>query len=190
MNTHIVVEDAFAAALLERVLPSAGAPDIRIVVGGAQMTALSMGCSLRVDRFPVIVLLDARSVDEASIREQQREDEFFLCDVGPPLPAALVLAVPAAEVVLFHDVSALERLLAAPISERSRIEARFIPAQVLAERLRASGRFGSDVELVRALDAATAKRLSAHPLIQTLERHVAEFRAVLAPPATELRRTG
>jgi hypothetical protein len=192
MNVYLVAEEAEDVELLNRTLPAARLPNVYVVRGGISTLSLTAARTLHATREqPVILLLDAKTVDEESIDERQAETGWFLRSVGSPLVRAeLVFAVPELEVVLFHDPEVLERLLGIEIPESARIEARFIPKKVLAQLLEQSGRFAGELELVEALDDAAAQRLAQHPLIQQLEALIADVRAQPVPEQYRLRPTG
>jgi hypothetical protein len=192
MNVYLVAEESEDVELLKRVLPAANLTDVHVVRGGISTTAISSARPIHAIRAkPVVLLLDARSVDEENISDQEVELVPFLRSGGPPgVRAELVFAVPELEVVLFHDPEVLERLLAVEIPESARIEARFIPKKVLARLLERSGRFAGELELVEALDDDAAQRLAQHPLIQQLEALIADVRAQPVPEQYRLRPTG
>lgn len=192
MRVYIVAEDAADVRLLERVLPPAARRCVELLSGGGgNASALSLARSVRIDTGePVILLVNARAVDEKNIAEQRWDTEFLLTSVGPPVRAELMFAIPELEVVLFHDPAVLERVLGMEIPERARIEARFIPKQVLAELIAASGRFADASELIAALGDDDARRLAEHPLIRQLEGLIADMQAEPVPAELRLRRAG
>ena len=196
MTIYIVVKDRFQVAALKRILPSTRLLDIRILYGGPggyRGNAISMAERVRSETGgePVILLIDAQTVDEESIADQDGDIGYFARSLGPPIRSELVFAVPEVEVVLFHDPEVLEGLLGIEISAEERVEARFIPRKVLARLIERSGRFADATEMVEAMDDEGARRLAAHPLVQQLERLIAEIREQRSVPAEpRLRRTG
>ena len=188
---NLVAEDAGSVHLLRRVLPSAGDCCLRLLNGGDGRSALSMASSVRSAwEEPVILLLNARSVDPANVAYQRENKEDVLALAGPPLRAELVFAVPELEIVLFHDPVLLERLLGLEMTEEDRIEARFIPRKVLARLIQRSGRFADEAALIDALDDWAVRRIAEHPLIRELEALIADVRANPVPEELLLRRTG
>jgi hypothetical protein len=191
MSVFVVAEEPTDVQLLQRLLPAAADPEVRVVDGGISTSATSVASSIRAVRgVPVILVLNARTVDEESMLERGTTVRNLLRYGGPPVRSELVFAVPELEVVLFHDPEVLERLLGVEIPESARIEARFIPKKVLARLLEQSGRFAGELELVEALDDAAAKRLAQHPLVQQLEALIADVRAQPVPEQYRLRPTG
>lgn len=194
MKVFLVVQDDVDLALLRRLLPAARSADLQIIRGGTlgmRSSVISMAASIRSDDpFGVIALLDARTVDEASIVEQEVVAGDMMRYGGSAVRYELVFAVPEMEVVLFHDRALLERLLEVEMTAEEAVEARFIPGKVLARLIERSRRIAAVTELVGALDDWAARRIAEHPLIRQLEALVADVRA---NPVTEpelLRRTG
>lgn len=191
MSVFVVAEEPTDVQLLQRLLPSAADPDLRVLDGGISTSATSVASSVRAMRgVPVILVLNARTVDEESMLERGTTVRSLLQYGGPPVRSELVFAVPELEVVLFHDPAVLERLLGLKVSQEDRIEARFIPRKVLGRLLEQSGRFASELELIEALDNDAAERLAQHPLIQQLEALIADVRAQPVPEQYRLRPTG
>jgi hypothetical protein len=188
---NLVVESAGYVQFLRRVLPSAGDCCLRLLNGGDGRSALSMANSVRgAWEEPVILLLNARSVDPANVAYQRENKEDVLALAGPPLRAELVFAVPELEAVLFHDPSVLERTLGVEMTDEDRIEARFIPKQVLARLIERSERFADVAQLIDTLDDWAVRRIAEHPLIRELEALIADVRASPVPAEMLLRRTG
>jgi hypothetical protein len=190
---NLVAEGAGSVQLLRRVLPSAGDCCLRLLNGGDGRSALSMASSVRgAWEEPVILLLNARSVDQANVAYQRENKEDVLALAGPPLRAELVFAVPELEIALFCDPAILERTLGVEMTEEDRIEARFIPKKVLARLLERSGRFADEGALIDALDDWAVRRIAEHPLIGELEALIADVRENPVPEELRLllRRTG
>lgn len=192
MRIYIVVEDRSGAELLKRLSRAARSPGVEIMEArGGPSAALALARSLRAGRgAPVLLVIDARSVDPESIAEQRVEIEDLLTSVGPAVPSHVVFAVPALEVVLFHQPEVIEEALGVEMTEREGIEARFIPKTVLSELLRRSPRIHDEMQLVAALDDVAAARLAGHPLIRTVEERIADIRGQYEEALTRLRRTG
>jgi len=184
MRINLVVEELSDLSLLERVIPTLPRMDVQLTLGAGsdRYYAVIRARSIRVDRGEaVILLLDARTVDEQTISRDRGEIMALLTAAGPPLPVEVIFALPELETVLFHDSVVLERLLGIAMTEEDRIEARFIPKKVLARLLQRSGRFAATSEVIEAMDEEGARRLSSHPLIQEIEAVVAEIKKNAIP---------
>ena len=191
MMVNLIVEESIDLRLLKRVLRCAGDACLRLMEGGPGRSALWRACSVHeVWREPVILLQNARSVDQLNIDLQRESKEEMLSMTGSSLRAELVFAVPELETVLFHDPAVLERLLGVAMTEEDRIEARFIPKKVLARLIERSERFADVAQLIDALDEWAVRRIGEHPLIRQLEALIAEVRANPAREELLLRRTG
>lgn len=192
MRLYVVVDSELGAEVLRRVLPSHDRSELALVTGIATDDALSMAHTLHFSRqAPVVLVIDARTVDEDSIEEQRDMIGDLLPSIGPPgVEARVVMAVPDVAVALFHAPEVLERVAGVRLTERMRIEARFVPRAVLAEVVRLSGRFADEMELVGAIGPEDARKLAQHPLIQTLDQHVRELLDCAPARQEKLRRTG
>jgi hypothetical protein len=193
MTLYIVVEERSDVFLIKRLVPPSRRQDVLYVpaVSPTRASALGAASSVRIDTgAPVILLLDARTVDEESIRYHTPDAESLLTYGGPPVRAELLLAVPELEVVLFHAPAMLERILGIEMTEEDRIEARYIPKKVLARLLERSGRFADTSALIEAIDDTSARCFAAHPLIQQLEALIADLRENPIPEEFRYLRTG
>ncbi|HEU4452313.1 MAG TPA: hypothetical protein VFR81_04605 [Longimicrobium sp.] len=193
MNVCIVVEEQSDVDLLKRIIPPERRQEVGFVRASrpTQYSAISAAQSVRSDHeVPIILLLDARTVDEESILYHWPDTESLLMYGGPPLRAELLFAVPELEVVLFHAPAELERLLGVRMTDEDRIEARFIPKKVLARLLERSGRFLDTAALVAAIDEEAAKRLACHPLIRQVVALLADLREHPVPKELRYLLTG
>ena len=181
MKTYVIVETAFHAQLLERLLPSENLPEFTVVRGGRQTSAVRLASSLRSDPgVPVIVVLNADTVEPHAIEESRDMHEYLLRtgSFTPGIPSALLMAVPQVEGVLFSDPEALECVLGRSLTEREKIEGEFRPRAVL-DRLLAETGMDGDAFLAR-INARAAERFAAHPLIQSLVRFIEDASAAIA----------
>lgn len=184
MRINLIVEELSDLEFLARIMPTLGRMNVHLTlgVGAERYYAIIRTRSIRVDRGEaVILLLNARTMDEQVMLKDRGEIMALLTAAGPPLPVELIFAVPELEVVLFHDPAVLERLLGVTVTEEDRIEARFIPKAVLTRLLERSGRFGDTSELIDAMDEEAARRLSTHPLIRQIEARIADVKKNAIP---------
>jgi len=183
VKTYVVAETTFHGRLIKRLLHMQALPEFVVVRGGRQTAAIGLANSIQSDRgVPVVVVLDADTVEPRAIVEKRPDLEYLLntrsYPAGPPPPAVLVMAVPQVEVVLFSDPEALECVLGRPLTEREKIEGEFRPRAVL-DRLLAESGMDADALLARINDRAAA-RFAAHPLIQSLAGFIRDASAALA----------
>ncbi len=183
MTTYVVAETAFQGRLMKRLLHVGNLPEFVVVRGGRQISAVRMATSIRSKRgVPVIVVLDADTVEPRAILEKRPDLEYLLntgaYPRGPRPPALLVMALPQVEVVLFSDPEALECVLGRPLTEREKIEGEFRPRAVL-ERLLADTQMDEDALLER-INPRAAACFAEHPLIRELARAVENATASMA----------
>jgi hypothetical protein len=181
VKTYIVVEAAFHARLIERLLRVGSLPEFAVVRGGRGTSAVSLASALHSDPgVPVIVVLNADTVEPLAI-EESRASYAYLLRTGsytPGMRSALLMAVPQVEVVLFSDPEALECVLGRPLTEREKIEGEFRPRAVL-DRLLAETGVDGDAFLAR-INTRAAARFAAHPLIQSLVQFIEHASAAMA----------
>ncbi|HEX6910175.1 MAG TPA: hypothetical protein VF142_07265, partial [Longimicrobium sp.] len=133
MKPYIMTETPFAARMLERLLSTVELPGYGILHGGRKTGAVMRGNAvLNGWNSPVIVVVDADSVEPENIWEQESGYKFLLpAGNCPGAPAEVLMAIPQVEAVLFSDHEALECILGRPLTEREKIEGEFRPRAVL-----------------------------------------------------------
>lgn len=180
MKTYIVAQTEFQTQLLRRLLETQELPEHTVLRGGRFTMALSLGSTLLSRRSaPVLVVMDADSVEPHRVREQKAELGYLLpAGNSGGIPADVLMAVPQVEAVLFHDPEALECVLGRPLTEREKIEGEFRPRAVL-ERLLADTQMDEDALLER-INSRAAERFAAHPLIRELAREIENANTVMA----------
>jgi hypothetical protein len=183
VKTYVVAETAFQGRLMKRLLHVTNLPEFVVVRGGRQMSAVRMAGSIRSKRgAPVVVVLDADTVEPHAVLEKRDVPEYLLnrgsFPAGPPPPAVLVMALPQVEAVLFHDPEALECVLGRPLTEREKIEGECRPRAVL-ERLLADTQMDEDTLLER-INPRAAACFAAHPLIREVAQAIENANAVMA----------
>jgi hypothetical protein len=183
VKTYVVAETTFHGRLIKRLLHVETLPEFVVVRGGRQTSAIGLANSIQSNRgVPVVVVLDADTVEPRAIVEKRPDLEYLLntrsFPAGPPPPAVLLMAVPQVEVVLFSDPEALECVLGRPLTEREKIEGEFRPRAVL-DRLLAETGMDGDAFLAR-INTRAAARFAAHPLIQSLVQFIEHASAAMA----------
>lgn len=186
VKTYVVAETAFHGRLIKRLLHVGNLPEFVVVRGGRQTSAVGLASSLRSERgVPVVVVLDADTVEPHAIVEKRDVPEYLLNTGAYPRgtrPAAvLVMAVPQVEAVLFSDPDALECVLGRPLTEREKIEGEFRPRAVL-DRLLADTRMDEDA-LLEKINPKAAAGFAAHPLIREVAQAIENANAALADAA-------
>jgi hypothetical protein len=179
VKPYIMAETPFNARLLQRLLGTMELPDYAVLHGGRKTGAVLRGSTVLNEwNEPVIVVVDADSVEPENIWEQE-SDYRYLLPAGnfPGAPAEVLMAVPQVEAVLFSDHEALACILGRELTEREKIEGEFRPRAVL-DRLLADVGMDRDA-LLEAINPRAAARFATHPLIQSLARFVEHASAAI-----------
>lgn len=180
MMPWVMAETPFTADLLKRLLSTLSLPEFGVLQGGRKTGAALRGSAVLHEwNEPVIVVLDADSVEPENIWEQESTYRL-LVPAGdfPGCPADVLMAVPQVEAVLFGDAEALECVLGRPLTEREKIEGEFRPRAVL-DRLLADAGMDRDAFLAR-INPLAAARFAAHPLVGSIAAFVERATAALA----------
>lgn len=168
MIAYVVTEGEADQALLLRLAPPDLLTDVEVVAAG-ESSVVSMARSLLVRRqVPVALVLDAESSDERAVQERRASTEEVVRSVSGDLPVAVILAVPELEVVLFHDLAVIERILGLPLSSELVALARAEPTRALDQLCIASGTLQDRFQIVRALTPQDALSLRGATVIQEL----------------------
>ncbi len=180
MKPYVMTETPFAARLLERLLDTVPLPEYGVLHGGRKTGAVLRGSTvLNGWNEPVIVVVDADSVEPENIWEQESNYKILLpAGNFPGAPAEVLMAVPQVEAVLFGDPEALECILGRPLTERQKIEGEFRPRAVL-DRLLADVGMDRDA-LLEKISPRAAARFAAHPLVQSVAAFVERASAAIA----------
>jgi hypothetical protein len=167
MTCYIVAEGDFHAGLLSRILEASSVQGVSVNNGGERSASISLAATLHgVRREPVGLVLDANTYDERMVREQEQIVDFLLRRSSAP--CRVFLGVPTVEVVLFHDLEHLARLLGRPVSEEEVRYARFQPREVLDELLRSGPEPRDRAWLLARIDDDAGRRLAKHPLVESI----------------------
>lgn len=111
--TTVFVEGAADQKLLERLLADlAPTYPFRIIRANGRDAARPLARKhLLTRREPVVLVLDAETMDEQRVAQQQRDLEDYMRWGGMQMPYAVLQFVPEAEVVFFENPGVLQRLL-------------------------------------------------------------------------------
>jgi hypothetical protein len=127
--------------------------DIRLVPTSEHNGVISRATGIAmVNRKPVAMCYDARSVDPGEIAEDRLTIEEDLMSGIPRSLWKLFIAVPEFQSLLFADRAILESLVGGPVTEAQLIRGHYEPRVVLAELLKERGI--SDEEFDRRLAQA------------------------------------
>jgi hypothetical protein len=182
MKTYLVVEDSHDVALLRAMLPPETLRSTHLIVGGSKSSAVSLARSLISDRGdPLLLVMDADTVHQESMSEQEQEIRALLGAVAIHTPYDVILAVPQLEVVLFHDLDLLAKNLQRSLDHEVAVHAVYEPQKTLNTLFQQSPRQIQDFEqFLRLLDATARERLAQHPLIQKIVAFVANAEVIPA----------
>jgi hypothetical protein len=174
MKTYIVVENPFDMELLHETLSPSTLANTRFVIGGGKSSGVSLARSLLSDRVePVLLVMDADTVNSEAIHEQEKEYSELLGSVAINTLYDVILAVPELEIILFQDIDTLSRLLNTPIDQEMVINSAFEPRKTLDILFKKNTHaIRNRHQLVRLLDEDARKKLGHHPIIKRINEFV------------------
>lgn len=168
MIGYLVTESNDATLLIKRLLPDDMANHIKFVprtdYDWAQSTASVL---VRTKPSPVILVLDADSVDPETISDRQVINEELI-GFKKTGRIKVLLAIPEVEILLFQDRTILEELLDCEISAVDWARAEFIPRTILQKLLHDSSQPMTLEEVLDQLTPAMIDKLRQHPLLQEI----------------------
>ncbi|MEZ4725828.1 MAG: hypothetical protein R3E79_01705 [Caldilineaceae bacterium] len=178
-----MTENPDAALLMEKLLSK----EIRYAITYVPRTDYSWAQStaavlVRTKPSPVILVLNADSVDPETIRDRRVMNEEL---IGFPKTKRIkvALAIPEVEILLFQDRAILEELFDCEISDVDWARAEFIPRTILQKLLTQGPQSMTLEELLDQLTPPMIEKLRHHPLLQDLTEFLvetAELQPVLA----------
>lgn len=178
MKSYVVVEGAFDAALvstvIERFLPE---QEIIVTEAGGKSSVVSLARSLLLTRkCPVILAVDADTVDQQAINEHTQDLKALLGMTADPSLWKVVLFVPAIEVTILQDMQFAETLFNGKLTPVQRALIPYDPKRVLRELTREywSTENGSDV--IRRLSDLDLTPLKEAPAIREILDFLAAVR--------------
>jgi len=177
MKPTIVVEGRHDEALLKRLLDLSGM-DVEIVAAGGRSSALSYARSLLAHRVaPIALVLDSETTERSFERDQERVVNDLLRNIGQASDFKVFFARPELESVFFFDPNALLEVIGSAPSSEILIEARYSPKHALQEWLAAARKPTEQAWLIEHVTPAIARRVSQHPLIQSLLAFLGEHKS-------------
>jgi hypothetical protein len=165
-EAYIVTENNNAALLIKKLLPK----EINHLVNYLPRTDYNWAQStasvlVTTKRSPVILVLDADSVDTQTISDRRLVNEELL-GFSAITRFQVILAVPEIEILLFQNRAVLEELLDCEISDMDWVRAEFIPRTILQKLLAANSPTATLEQLLDRLTPPMLAKLQNHPLLQ------------------------
>jgi hypothetical protein len=169
---YVVAEGPSDCRLIERLLEAADVEDRRVLSRGGRSAAISLATSLRVmTSDPVVLVLDADTMDDARIREQERIVSDLLERGGPGAEFKVVFVKPEIEAVYFSAPEWLEQVLGRELSEADLARAEGQPRRVLDQFRNGL----AEDALPDRLDDEAVSKLSRHPAMADLIEFARKF---------------
>jgi hypothetical protein len=164
VKVYIITEGQSDLELLKKLLPPELTADVKFVVGGGRYGAQTLAGSLLADRrLPVVLVVDADSLDEATIQERQRFLDNLLGQPAGHVDYRVLIARPALDAILFSERDLFTHITGIELDDVTWATAKFQPRLVLQQVLGDE----SDQIAVRLNDSAVL-RLRQQPLIAEL----------------------
>jgi hypothetical protein len=178
MIAYLIVEGKFDEALLHQIVPAEFRDGVRFVSERSSSDVVSTARTLLVQRQkPLAIVMAAGSVVPDVIQERRQSMEEVIGIVAGRVPFKVVVAIPALEVIFFHDACLLERLLGEPAPAEMRTLARFDPGGVLDQLCDRSAKVKDRGELLQALTETDLTLLRSAPVAQELLAFLQQARA-------------
>jgi len=176
MKSYVVVEGSFdaklIATLIKEFLPG---QEVVVAEAGGKSSAVSLARSLLVTRhLPVLLAVDADTVDPQSVRENKQNLESLLGMVADPGLWRVVLFEPEIEVTLLSNLRFAETLFEAKLTREQKALIHYDPKRVLAELSREHWNLENGSSIVQRLADLDLKPLAEAPAI----REILEFLTV------------
>lgn len=167
-QAYIVTENPNAALIIEKLLPKELRYTITYVPRTDYRWAQSTASVLVSTKpSPVILVLDADSVDRETISDRQIINEELI-GFRKTGRIKIILAIPEVEILLFQDRAILEELLDCEISAVDWARAEFIPRTILQKLLNDSSQPMTLEAVLDQLTPAMTDKLCQHPLLQEI----------------------
>jgi hypothetical protein len=173
MKSYLVLEGAFDAKLMttlvEAFLPQ---QEVVVVEAGGRSNAVSLARSLLIARHqPVLLAVDAETVNPRAIRETKLDLESLLGMAADPSLWRVVLFEPEIEVTLLSNVQFAEALFKAKLTSEQLVLIRYDPKKVLADLSREHLSAENGDSVLQRLAGLDLKPLAETPAI----REILEF---------------
>lgn len=182
-QAYIVTESNDAALLLKQLIPERVSSTIKFIprtdYNWAQSTASTI---VTTKQSPLVVVLDAHSVDPEMINDRRVSNEELL-RFSAIAPFKVILAVPEIEILLFQDREVVEELFDQEISEVDWARAEFIPRTILQKLLTANSHPATLEGLLDRLTPPMMAKLRNHPLLQEVTEFLIQVSDVQLVPA-------
>ncbi|MEQ9000272.1 MAG: hypothetical protein RID53_27670 [Coleofasciculus sp. B1-GNL1-01] len=177
MIGYILTEGSLDKQLLKTVLPEKCLNNVEVVEAGGLYAVKSLARSLLVRRqVPVIIVVDADSVDPEFIQERIENIEQIVKRVAVNTPVKVITAVPEMETIFFQDVSLLSRLLGYTPPQDVLNLASFQPKRALEQLLSQSKEVQNQLQIIAQLKYEGAEILRQAPFIQEIIHFIESVR--------------
>jgi hypothetical protein len=169
MIAYVLTERPSDAALLKAILPSHLLCGVEFASVDGFYSLLSLARSLLVRRAtPLAIVIDANTVDARSVQERYQSVRQGIDAIETRTPVKIVVAVPELEVFLFHDPSALTRLLGHPMTEQSIALGRLRPRQELNSLIQSSSANRDVLDLIHGMTIEEIESIRRQPPVKDL----------------------
>ncbi len=168
-QAYIITEGIADREILQAFLSSEINSVVEFVVGSGRYSAHSLARTLLATKqIPVVLMLDADTVAQTTILEQQDLLRSSLRQVASGTRFEVLLAIPEIEILLVQDIDYIMRLAnRKPWSDLERKLAELQPKNFLRTIL------GDKVDyrkILYGMDIPTKEHIEQHPLLQDLNR--------------------
>ncbi len=170
--THIVVEGAFDADLIHKLLVDCKGRFSIVVAHGKNAARPIARKILLQRREPTALIVDADTTEPQEVRQQVRELHDYFGAAADKVGLTVIAMVPEMEVIFFDRPTALANHAGRPLDPALVAAGRVAPKAVLDQVLRNSpdhDRTG----FIGRLTGAELVDLASHPQVQELRRFVA-----------------
>jgi predicted ATP-dependent endonuclease of OLD family len=168
-QVYIFVEGPTDAEFLRRVLPPELLKDAEIVPAGGSSGIPSLARTVLVRRKkPVVVVMDADSIDPDLIEERRESTEDLIRAADASVPLKVVTVVPEIEAWLFAAPEVIVRALGVSVSNELVQLGRRDPRGVLEQLAEKNQRKWDSMQAIGLLDAQDIDKIRALPEVSEL----------------------
>ena len=168
-QVYVFVEGATDAEFLRRILPPEVLQHAEIVPAGGSSGIPSLARTVLVRRKkPIVVVMDADSMDPDAIEERQQSTEELIRAADGSIPVKVVVAVPEIEAWLLAAPEALARALGAPVPSELLPLARRDPSGVLQQLAEKHQRKWDTMQAIGLLDDGDVAKIRGLPEVREL----------------------
>lgn len=168
-QVYLFVEGPADATFLRRIIPPELLENVEIVAAGGGSGILSLARSIIVvRRKPVVVVMDADSIDPDVIEERRASTEELIRAAGASIPIKVVAAVPEIDAWLFAAPEAIARALGVSVSDEMVFLGKRDPSGVLQQLAEKNNTKWDSSRAVGLLESQDIDRIRALPEVSEL----------------------